>query len=293
MARQKRKIKELPEIPDGYRPKVLLVGNGINRSFKGAQDIASIIQREWKNNYGTDLPEWKKGKPTHEIWELPFPMQVVAAAKDHVQDCMSRLADVFREMDILEAQKTFINQTILGTGFDAILSTNYSLEFEKSTFNKYSAQRVQKQYKTTLDQKSQQEKFDIYRCTELPDNHRTLLWHIHGTALRKKSLIMGQLYYGNLLSEVIQRSHEVGNYYRSSRTKRQSFKPKSWIDYFLISDVYILGFGLDLSESDIWWLLSYKKSVFSEARTFYFDPNINEDSKEGLNKELFAQTLPI
>ena len=34
--------------------------------------------------------------------------------------------------------------------------------------------------------------------------------------------------------------------------------PHSWVDLFLTEDVHIAGFGMDYSEADIWYLLSYR-----------------------------------
>ncbi len=266
MRERKTPYDELPAIPSGMKPKVLLIGNGTNKSFVNVINTDDIIQDEWNRNYGSVLPS-RQNDPNHPIWELPLPLQVVAATQDHVQGCMSKLADRFKSMNVTDEQKPFIN-TILDTGFDAILTTNYSLEFEKSTFGDYSAPS---HYKTT---NKWQERFGIYQCTELADKHKTLLWHIHGTALRKQSLVMGQLYYGKLVSEIIRRSESVLRNY--NRHKGSPFSPKSWIDYFLLSDLYIFGFALDVSESDIWWLLSYKKDKFPNTETVFYGHDIEE-----------------
>ena len=257
MAARKTPYDTLPEIKVGARPKVLLVGNGINLSFPGAASPDEIIQNEWKAHYGFLLPSRNDKANVHEIWKLPLPLQVVAATKDHVQGCMTMLAKKYQNMDVSPEQKGFI-QHIVDMGFDTILSTNYSLEFEKSTIADCSPGKVQKRYITTQEQTPQQKQFGIYQCTELPDAKKTALWHIHGTAFRQNSLVMGQLYYGKLLSEVITRANYVNGGYRRTNNQNKPFYPKSWIDYYLIGDLHIFGFGYDLSETDLRWLLSYK-----------------------------------
>ena len=43
---------------------------------------------------------------------------------------------------------------------------------------------------------------------------------------------------------------------KSDRRDPESLEnPISWVDLFLTRNVHILGFGLDFSELDIWWLL--------------------------------------
>ena len=59
------------------------------------------------------------------------------ATKNHVQDNMSELAGNFKAADTNPDQELLIH-SILGVRFDTILSTNYSLEFEKTTFPTFS-----------------------------------------------------------------------------------------------------------------------------------------------------------
>ena len=281
-----KEFSVLPEIQYGTRPKVLVVGNGINLSFEGAQKTDAIIKKEWDNNYGEVLPdriskeEAKKGKKDHPIWSLPFPMQVVVSTKDHVQGCMTELADLFKKQDVPKKQKDFIKE-ILRTHFDAVLTTNYSLEFEKSIIENPTDRRIYNHYRKTAKQTEQQKQFGVFQYTELPVENNPSLWHIHGSALRKRSLIMGQFYYGKLLSEVVKRSNAVIRNYSKTQSKQRPFCPLSWVDYFLIGDIHILGFSMDLSESDIWWLLSMKNtSVFSSSKVYFYNlEDIKEEMK--------------
>lgn len=277
MLKRKKPYDNLPEIPHGTRPLILLTGNGINLSFEGAKKTDSIIQEEWKKNYGKILPDSNDKNP-HEIWKLPLPQQVVIATKDHVQGCMTELSETFKRLEVLEMQKAFI-KTILDTGFDVILSTNYSLEFEKSTIKECTQNKIYSCYRTTKEQTPQQKKFGIFQCTELPFSNHPLLWHIHGSALRKNSMVMGQFYYGKLLSEITVRADKVNTEYRKTEKAKQPFQPMSWIDYLLIGDVHIFGLQLDYSENDLWWLLSYKKSAFPESRTYYYSEIISKEKQ--------------
>ena len=285
IVQKKRAYDILREIPYGTRPKVLLVGNGINRPFSQKVRTDGIIEQAWEKAHPKDASQSDQGVP-RALWDLPLPLQVVAATGDNVQDCMTDLAKTFREATVPADQKVFTRQ-IVDTGFDAILTTNYSLEFEKSQLPVYTPGKVYSLYRTTNKQTTQQAKLGIYQCTELPDQNHTLLWHIHGTALRKESMVMGQFYYGKLLSEVIARANSVNSEYRGKEKNGLSFRPKSWVDYFLIGDVYIMGFGLDLSESDIWWLLSFKKSAFENSSVIFYDPN------KDLRKELLLDCYDV
>lgn len=272
----------LSEIKPEKRPKVLLVGNGMTLPFEGAVDVDKIIQAEWLKNYGTFLPDRKDPLNHHEIWNTPLPLQVVIATKGRVDECMAELSKLFKASRTPDSQKQMI-RTILDAGFDAVLTTNYSLEMEYSTIPDASEHKIYRMYKTTTEQTTQQEHLGIFQATELPYANNPLLWHIHGTALRKNSMVMGQFYYGKLLAEVVSRANTVATEYRSKIDRGMAFIPKSWIDYFLIGDVYCLGFGMNTSEEDIWWLLSLKKSAFKDSSVYFYD----REPKVGIQKLLF------
>lgn len=277
----------LPNIAPGSRPSVLLVGNGIVRAFDEDAKMEALIRKAWKESHPHPLPEGD-----HPIWKLPFPMQIIVASKDHVQDCMSGLAGDFMAADTFPDQEVLI-QKLLNTGFDTVLSTNYSLEFEKTTFPAFSEGKVKSSYRVTTEQTNNQERFGIFQCTELPYGSHPTLWHIHGTAIRKTSLVMGHHYYGKLLTEVTQRAEKTFKIYMSAQKTNSVFHPLSWIDYFLVGDVYIVGFSLDPSEMDIWWLLSYKK-LFEDSKVFFYEPHISEEKKLLLDcYNVNAPAIPI
>ena len=90
---------------------------------------------------------------------------------------------------------------------------------------------------------------------------------------------MGHFGYGKLIAEVTEQAMKVNQQYHAATAKGNIFNPTSWVDYFLIGDIYIIGFKLDLSESDIWWLLSLKKSAFEDSKVYFYDKTIEEDKK--------------
>lgn len=282
MAKRKTPFNKLPEIPFGSRPKILLVGNGLTLSFPDATKIDDILINEWAKKHADSLPI--RGNPLvhHTFWDQAFPMQVVIATNDHVDSCMVELANKFKAQTVDPKQKEMI-QAILRANFEAILTTNYSLEMERSTIPSMTEQKIYSQYLVTKIQSKQQTELGIFQGTKLPYANEPSLWHIHGTALRKKSMVMGQFYYGKLMSEVVQRAHYVSKLYQQTNSKGVGFSPESWIDYFLIGDVHCIGFSLDMAESDIWWLLSFKKSAFPESSFTLYERN----RSEGIHKLLY------
>ena len=58
-----------------------------------------------------------------------------------------------------------------------------------------------------------------------------------------------------------------------------------WLDSFIMGNVYILGFGFDFSELDLWWLIKQKKRENAEPHgkvIFYTPEKIQEAGKYAL-----------
>jgi hypothetical protein len=60
------------------------------------------------------------------------------------------------------------------------------------------------------------------------------------------------------------------NYYYSNQENGKPIYEKSWLDSFVIGDVYILGFGFNFAEYDLWWLLNRKKRERARHGKVYF-----------------------
>lgn len=124
-----------------------------------------------------------------------------------------------------------------------------------------------------------------------------LIWTIHGTICHPKTMMLGFDHYcGSIM--------RIGNYLKSgkSNTKMHNKDYESycrvikqrkllnikeeytyinyridnppitndylyWIDFFFISDVHIIGFGLNFNEIDIWWLLNKRKRLLQSGKS--------------------------
>jgi hypothetical protein len=106
------------------------------------------------------------------------------------------------------------------------------------------------------------------------------VFHIHGEIARPESIMLGHEAYVESCSNIRRYSHlsvrgadgtwedGKGNFYpkagwlkakfRRGRGELDPDKPHSWVDLFMLRDVHIVGFGLEFTEVDIWYLISYK-----------------------------------
>jgi hypothetical protein len=119
----------------------------------------------------------------------------------------------------------------------------------------------------------------------LPDVKKKV-WHIHGDAATPDSVIMGHYYYGKLLREIQLRIKIFMPFCKGCMNNGVDSESKSWVDLFLTKDVYIVGFGFDFSEMDLWWLAACKKKEFANTKIHYYAP------KGETNMKKMPATLP-
>lgn len=197
--------------------------------------------------------------------DIPLPMEIVLRTQGHVSNV---LRDHNRELFGKIENDTFRDKlmTLLDAGFDDILTTNYSYELEEAASGKpYLTESEIDSMRRYIGFRRKKEKrylIHTYNAIDAPSNR---IWHIHGEAANPDSIVIGHYYYGNLLGQcqsVVKRREK--DHWKYKDTARNS-----WVDAFLTGDVYVLGFGFDYSETDLWWLLS-KKARMKRKRSGNF-----------------------
>ena len=88
------------------------------------------------------------------------------------------------------------------------------------------------------------------------------------------SMIIGSDYYSRLTSRVIDETKKSERYDQKEGKNINLVSIGSWVDALLFGDVYVLGFGYDYSEQDLWWLLNRKanETRISKGKTYYYEP---------------------
>ena len=104
------------------------------------------------------------------------------------------------------------------------------------------------------------------------DDAEKQIWHIHGHACAPNSVIMGHYYYGRLLASIQQYIPKMLKRMRASDKYGKPYEIHSWVDSFMRDDVYTVGFGMDLCETDIWWLVCCKKRYFPDSKIYFYVP---------------------
>lgn len=253
----------------------VLYGNGLNRLSNNAVSWNDLLD-ELKGSNGFD-----NGRlPYTMVYERIFMGKHKANEKDKFDelDLKIKIASSLAEQESNE-----IFELLAGMDFENYLTTNYDYAFEKaigvlpeilSTEDIYSLRR-KRRYKIGNDVKQ--------------------LWNIHGEIDNPKSIMLGLDHYCGSLSKID--SYVKGTYKHSvdgkpiqvapmkDKLRDQEFCHASWVDLFFSSDVHIIGFGMDYSETDLWWLLNKRARFAAEnlvKNEIYFYSHYLDDEKKGL-----------
>ena len=241
-------------------PQVLLLGNGINRAYGGGSwvDMLKTITKR------DDLPKDLKS---------PMPLQAILRSNDQLSMVLrsQEFKKAWSENSIYDEYQNCLTR-VLNLPVSEILTTNYSYELEmaalKATTIKESRLKAIIMHSNCV--KKCENKYRFYTYNRLPNEMR--IWHIHGEARIANTMILGHYYYANNLAkmrEVLQGSSKR----YATKAKMKILEFDSWLDTFILGDVYVLGFGFDLSEFDLWWLLNRKKLEKAEhGKVYFYEP---------------------
>lgn len=277
------KYEELPPVAIGQQPNVLLVGNGINRVFAG-KAWEDLICDAIANNgcpYGYS-----------DIKDMPANMQIVVASakgsgagQTNEGGLRNEIKNVARSILVRELSKdnAKILEKILNLPADAILTTNYSNEFEVLATGKPSMRQFCSSQRRTKDVRGVTEQFRLFQYSSMGAQYpKKTVWHIHGDVSKPSSMVIGHYYYGKLLMQIQEQVRSCVREYKIAERKGIPYVPQSWVDYFLIGNVHMLAFGMDMAEQDLWWLLACKKKEFPNTKTFFYqaEKNLNKHTKK-------------
>lgn len=164
--------------------------------------------------------------------------------------------------------------------FDHYLTTNY----DKSLFNEYGE-------KSIIPQDVTEKLYSARRRYILKNGEgERYYWPIHGICDKPASIMLGYDQYCGSLAKI--ESYVKGTYkYRekvldsvNQRLKKELDYIYSWVDLFFITDIHIIGLGLNYEETDLWWLLNRRKRIKNDIhfynKIYYYEIDQIETDKE-------------
>ena len=252
---------------------VLLLGNGIDRSFNSNPISWGELLDKMTTNH--DLPD-------HDM--LPFPLEVVLRTNDHVDEALKTHCQELKGSAADDKLREVLTR-LLTLGFDDILTTNYDYTLEGTAFypDEVSFARAAKTMEHTAEVKRAEGKYMLHTYNAAAMNGvNNRIWHIHGEARKPSGMVIGHYLYVNLVSKWKEKLNERDQAYKNFDQTRPS---GCWLDSFIMGNVYVLGFGFDFSELDLWWLINRKKREKAQPHgkvIFYTPENKSEAAKYAL-----------
>lgn len=265
------------------RPQVILIGNGLIRSFGDSPT-------SWTDLLENLTTEKYKGKINPN--GLPNTLQIILRTEGNVNNALDEHKEELKGNPVTPELHSRID-AIRKMNPDHILTTNYSYEIEcalagQKTLSDAKIARLQRH---TSEVKKCEPQYMIHSYNEAAG---IPVWHIHGEARKPKSIIVGHYWYGTLLTNYKKIMEDRKDRYAKD-AENGIFTIKSWLDAFIMGDVYVLGFGYDVSELDLWWLLNrklYEKSKSKGRMYFYSNQDDGSfDEKEELLKVCGAEVI--
>ena len=259
------------------RPKVLFIGNGLFYNDCNWDTFIDMCRRN-------DLDELKWNDNKNNV---PYSIKANVAC-DHNDDkrrntYIEQIKKLINDKEIYN--KNYSNlKDLLELPFDAILTTNYTYQIENMLDNNFV-------------NKSDSVLRNTYRCCTKTKRDYTFflhtfnrvktkdIWHLHGEERLKSSIVLTHDEYGRLSGEVRKYFQKNGNRYLNFEN---DLEMKSWLDYLIMGDVYVVGYGADFSEFVFWWLLGRRLREKSKYGSIYFyEPKIEIPNKSNVGK-IFA-----
>ena len=227
-------------------PRVLLLGNGILR-LRGGVSWEALLERIAVND---QIPE-----PV--LREIPLAMRVEALGGVDVEASGQRAAEQFETID---SCVTDALRRLLSLPWDCVLTTNYTYEAEEVLLGRERFDRADRRRALACMDGSVHRRDNLHFCYIMAREGLPPLpvWHIHGDLGRPESMILSYYSYAKAISRLQKYNRQLKNAFQEAVEARRVVFPRSWSDWFILGDVYSVGFGYDFSEFDLWWAAERK-----------------------------------
>lgn len=163
---------------------------------------------------------------------------------------------VAKAKELVSANTNEMYKQMISLPFSQIITTNYDAAVTDTL----------KEMGYSLNSKSFQERlYSIRRYVSYKKGEEIKAVHYaHGDIQHPYSIMLGLNHYcGSIgkINEYIKGKYTIQDNVITemySRLRAGISEIKSWIDLFFCSDVYIVGYGLDYSDIDLWWILNIR-----------------------------------
>jgi len=268
----------------------LLVGNGINRLNNEEAAWENVLRQLSAGNPTARELEHVKHKPFTLLYEEIVLTRISRPRMVDDFGAKKRIAELVNGFKVNAYHKRLMLAPLRH-----ILTTNYDYTLEQATISENQRSNLQAETK-----------YSLFRRRTVGDRY---IWHVHGEANAPNTITLGYDQYCGYLQKMrsyatAERSGENGSPFKGGDVEFDARDGGiySWLDVFFRDDIHIIGFGLDFTEIDLWWALTYKKRLeirgFAVGKTYFHDwhsGTVDEAgfAKRSLLKELGVNVQPV
>lgn len=264
----------------------LFIGNGLNRCYKNSVPWGELLKSIAVNN-GSD---YDKNNPMALEFERIMNSILQKMSKPNEEIYHIIKSEIAQKLLSAELPENALHKNFVNLPVDNILTSNYDYMLEKA---------YNSEYRISKDSKRSEMKYSLNRKLIINEKN---FYHVHGEAEKEDTICLGYEHYSGYLQKIRSEIH--------SRTKdelkikqillNKVLSTGSWPELFFTHDIYMIGFGLDISEIDVWWVLTYRAYLYYAdicevknliKNTIYFYSIQMEDKKSDDKYKSFIHLL--
>lgn len=277
----------------------ILFGNGINLLTKGNPSWEDLLKEIAKGKIEKNIPSTLRyeavisKQPYRDEPDMLFTSdgKAIIDVDGNAVYALGEVVESKLKKDIAQRVRVFepnsVYEIMAKLPIDHYLTTNYDNTLLKAIG------------KGALNTRYRLEKiYSIRRCYSLNRFSRNQsYWPIHGNVDSPASIMLGFDQYCGALSKIesyVKGEYDMPNIGRlqsmTFRLKKGIKEPYSWIDLFFVSDIHIIGLGLEYEELDLWWMLNRRRRIkrkedgLVKNRIIYYPVDqVTDDKRQLLN----------
>lgn len=259
--------------------------NGINRLSNREASWAHVLRALRGPNASPVELEYLKHKPFALVYEEVLLSGPSADKQSDEQEMKKRIAKLVNGLSTNE-----FHRRVMKSGVKHVLTSNYDYGFERASGHRHERKSLMRE-----------NKYSVFRRRSAGS---TYVWHIHGESGAPNSITLGYDQYSGYLQKL--RGHATADRESDSGSpfKRgdRAFDTTdgtvySWLDVFLKDNIHIVGLGLDYTEIDLWWALTYKARLkargWAVGKTTFHDWHFDRPDEQSLAKRSLLKALAV
>ena len=263
----------------------LLIGNGINRVTNHDASWEHVLNALTPQTLSLPALEHMKHKPFALVYEE---ILLTRLSNDKNVDEHAMKSQIARLVGGLQFND--FHRRVMDSAVRHVITTNYDYGFEKATRQDYPRSHLMRE-----------SKYSVFRRRAVDDK---FVWHIHGEVEAPNTITLGYDQYSGYLQKLrtyatADRESKNGSPFKMGNMAFDTAPGTvySWLDVFLRDDIHIVGLGLDYTEIDLWWAVTYKARKraqgFSVGRTIYHDWYVGEVEEQVLARRSLLRALSV